>query len=284
MHDYNFVIQGVNLRVRVSRAAEDSPTAVLLHGFPESWYGWRNQILPLYEAGWRVAVPDLRGFGDSGKPAGKDAYRLDVVAADAIGILDKLGVARGALIGHDLGAAAAWRAAQDAPDRVSYLVAIDGPHPGVARPNGSGLPLSTMRLFPILHEANLRGLNFTQLAKDFEHHLSPNRLTVEDLKIYRESWYREGAIGAMLKYFQASPPPVAKSDRILCPSLVIWGQKDSWYPRAIGEASAKAAGSRFLELPTDHYPHLDAPDEVTRALIEFLGRHEKRREWRPPQW
>ncbi len=286
MHDYNFVVQGVNLRARVSRASEDSPVVLLLHGFPETGYAWRNQVLPLHDAGWRVVTVDQRGFGQSGKPKGKDAYRLDLLAGDAMGIFDALGVKRGAIVGHDIGAIAAWRAAIEFPDRVSHLVAISGPHPSAGKLSAAGLPLAWMRLFPVLHEANLGFMNFRTLAACLTNNTKPGTITEGDLVHYREAWYREGAVPAMLAYFSAPAPSALQGERPRCPTTIIWGDKDSWYPVSQAEASARATGGdvRLVRLPTGHYPHLDAPVEVTSAILDLLGRQEKHREWRPPQW
>lgn len=286
MHDYNFVVQGVNLRARVSRASETEPVVMLLHGFPETHYAWRNQVLPLHEAGWRVVTLDLRGFGQSGKPEDKDQYRIDLLAGDAIGVLDALGVRRAALVGHDIGAIAAWRAALDFPDRVSHLVTIAGPHPGAGRLSAAGLPLAWMRLFPLLHEANLGFMNFRTLAACLASNTRPGTVTEEDLVVYRESWYREGAVPAMLRYFSAPQAPAPASTHPRCPTTIIWGEQDKWYPASQADASARACGGdvRVVRLPVGHYPHLDAPTEVTGAILDLIGRQEKHREWRPPQW
>ena len=75
----------------------------MLHGFPEFWFGWRHQLAPLASAGFRVVAPDLRGYNLSDKPSGSDAYRLDVLADDVLGVADALGRDRFAVVGHDWG-------------------------------------------------------------------------------------------------------------------------------------------------------------------------------------
>src|SRR6185437_305408 len=95
---------GVRLHVVVAGPA-DGPLVVLLHGFPDFWYGWRRQIGPLAAAGYRVIAPDQRGYNLSEKPRGVAAYGLDRLAGDVLGLLDALGRERAFLVGHDWGGA-----------------------------------------------------------------------------------------------------------------------------------------------------------------------------------
>src|SRR4051812_15057274 len=81
----------------------DGVLVILLHGFPEFWYGWRRQIEPLASAGFRVLVPDQRGYNTSSKPDGRHAYTLDVLAEDVLGLASALGRFRFAIVGHDWG-------------------------------------------------------------------------------------------------------------------------------------------------------------------------------------
>src|SRR5438105_13435145 len=81
--------------------AGDGPLIVLLHGFPEFWYGWRLQIEPLVAAGFRVVAPDARGYHLSSKPEGFKDYAVDLLAADIRGLIGELGEKSAVLIGHD---------------------------------------------------------------------------------------------------------------------------------------------------------------------------------------
>ncbi len=107
----------------------EGETVVLLHGFPDFWYGWRCQIAPLTEAGYRVVAPDLRGCNASDKPEPVDAYRLDAVGGDIVGLLDALGEDRVHLVGHDWGGAVAWWLAARHAERVRRLTVVNAPHP-----------------------------------------------------------------------------------------------------------------------------------------------------------
>ena len=86
----------------------DGRPVLLLHGFPDSGRLWRHQVPVLAEAGFRVIVPDLRGYGRSGKPEAVEAYSIPVLAGDVIAILDSLGIGSAHVVGHDWGAGLAW--------------------------------------------------------------------------------------------------------------------------------------------------------------------------------
>ena len=119
---------GVGLHVDVS-GPEDGPAVVLLHGFPDTGRLWAKQVPALAGAGYRVIVPDLRGYGKSDKPADVDAYNLLFLAADVGAVLDAAGVQRAHVVGHDWGAAVAWGVASFAPDRVDHLAVLSVGHP-----------------------------------------------------------------------------------------------------------------------------------------------------------
>ena len=118
---------GVNLHV-VQAGPEDGPLVILLHGFPEFWYGWRKQIDLLAEQGYRVWAPDQRGYNISEKPNGIGAYTLDKLSADVIGLIDAAGRETAILVGHDWGAGVAWWMACKFPQRLSKLVIMNVPH------------------------------------------------------------------------------------------------------------------------------------------------------------
>src|SRR5438128_896194 len=108
-------INGITLHT-VQAGSETGSLIVLLHGFPEFWYGWRHQIDFLVDAGYWLTIPDQRGYNLSDKPSGVAAYTLDALAADVIGLIDAAGRDRATLVGHDWGAAVSWWIASKYPD------------------------------------------------------------------------------------------------------------------------------------------------------------------------
>src|SRR3954467_8761496 len=117
---------GVTLDVHVE--GEGRPV-ILLHGFPDTKRLWTKQVPALVDAGFKVIVPDQRGYGASDKPADVDAYAIPFLAIDVTAVLDACGVERAHVVGHDWGAAVAWATASFAPERVDHLAVLSVGHP-----------------------------------------------------------------------------------------------------------------------------------------------------------
>src|SRR4030081_3560527 len=109
--------------------AGSGPLIVLLHGFPEFWFGWRLQIAPLAAAGFRVVAPDLRGYNLSSKPDGVKAYSADQLAGDVPGLIRERGAESALLVGHDWGGTVAWATAMNHPEVVDRLAILNAAHP-----------------------------------------------------------------------------------------------------------------------------------------------------------
>src|ERR1700727_2325256 len=109
--------------------AGEGPLIVLLHGFPEYWFGWRLQIAPLVAAGFRVVAPDTRGYNLSSKPEGFEAYAVDLLAADIRGLIEERGANSALLVGHDWGGSIAWIVAMNHPEMVDRLAILIAAHP-----------------------------------------------------------------------------------------------------------------------------------------------------------
>jgi pimeloyl-ACP methyl ester carboxylesterase len=130
MVDPTFEILETNgIRLRVALAGK-GPLVVLVHGWPESWYSWRHQIPALAEAGYRVAAPDVRGYGGSDKPHPVEAYAIKEMCADIAGLVTALGETQAILIGHDWGAPIVWNTALFHPDKVRAVAGLSVPHTG----------------------------------------------------------------------------------------------------------------------------------------------------------
>ena len=123
-------VNGVGIEYEVT--GEGRPV-VLLHGFPDSGRLWRHQVPVLADAGFRVIVPDLRGYGRSGKPEAVEAYSLMTLAGDVMAVLGDLGIGKAHVVGHDWGAALAWGLASLAPGTVDHLAVLSVGHPATFR-------------------------------------------------------------------------------------------------------------------------------------------------------
>ncbi|HZF03059.1 MAG TPA: alpha/beta hydrolase [Patescibacteria group bacterium] len=127
------------IRMSVAEAG-DGPLVVLCHGFPESWYSWRHQLVALAEAGYHAVAPDQRGYGATDRPAAIEAYTLLHLVGDLVGLLDALGAPTAVVAGHDWGAPVAWHAALLRPDRFRAVIGLSVPF----RPRGAARPTTTM--------------------------------------------------------------------------------------------------------------------------------------------
>lgn len=128
--DFQFVDTGaVTLRCAIEGSG---PLAIMVHGFPESWYSWRHQIAPIAAAGFTACAIDVRGYGGSDKPHAVEAYTLEAIAGDLIGLADALSPGEPVvLIGHDWGAPIVWNTAfTTPPQRIRAVAGLSVPFAG----------------------------------------------------------------------------------------------------------------------------------------------------------
>ena len=186
--------------------AGDGPLIVLLHGFPEFWYGWRLQIAPLAAAGFRVVAPDLRGYNLSSKPDGIEAYGADKLAADVRGLIEERGAESALVAGHDWGGTAAWTLAMNHPEVVDRLAILNAAHPrklneGLRHP--SQLRRSWYFFYfqlPELPEHHVRADDW-EFFQEFLGDAQPT-YTPEEIKRYIEAWSQPDAATAMINYYR----------------------------------------------------------------------------------
>ncbi|MBI5947062.1 MAG: alpha/beta hydrolase [Chloroflexi bacterium] len=133
-------IETNGVRLHVAEAGTGFPV-ILCHGFPELSYSWRHQIPVLAAAGYHVLAPDQRGYGESSRPATVEAYDLDSLAGDLVGLLHAIGEEKAVVIGHDWGSPVVWHAALAYPARVAAVASLSVPYSARA----SRPPLETMR-------------------------------------------------------------------------------------------------------------------------------------------
>lgn len=273
-------VNGVTLHVMEAGPA-DGPVVLLLHGFPEYWWGWREQIGPLAEAGFRVVVPDQRGYNLSDKPRGVSTYGLDTLAADVVGLAQAYGAQRVHLVGHDWGGLVAWWAASRHPHRIERLVVLNAPHPAVAgsymlRNPSQILKSSYIGFFqlPILPERILARDGFEALRRALIGSSRRGTFSDEDLAAYHDAWAQPGALTGMLNWYRAlRHRPAMPSPRVNAPTLLLWGVRDRFLERGLAEASLRLCRTGrpvFFDRGT-HWIHLEEVEAVNAELIRFLS-------------
>src|SRR5215472_275095 len=188
--------------------AGDGPLLVLLHGFPEFWYGWRLQIEPLAAAGFHVVAPDMRGYNLSSRPKGVKAYDTDQLTADIAGLIHERGAETALLAGHDWGGNVAWATAMNHPEVVDRLAILNAAHPrkllqGLHHPGQ--LRKSWYFFFfdlPGLPEAVVHADRW-HFFRHFLHDAHP-AYKPEEIDRYVEAWSQPGAATGMINYYRAS--------------------------------------------------------------------------------
>ncbi len=273
-------IGGLALHVLEAGPA-DGPPVVLLHGFPEFWFGWRHQIGPLARAGYRVIAPDGRGYNLSDKPKGLDAYRLVCLTRDVVALADALGVGRFGLVGHDWGGIVAWSVAARHPDRVERLAILNAPHPDTTWRVIRQDPIQLLRSYyvalfqlPGLPERMLAADTYAALARALTGSSRPGTFGADDLARYREAWGQPGALTAMLAWYRALVRrPAGRVGRITMPALILWGRRDSALGSTFASESLALCDQgriRWLDEATHWVQHEEA-ERVNAALVAFLG-------------
>ena len=273
-------VNGIDLHL-AEAGPESGPPVVLLHGFPDSWKLWRHQVAALADAGHRVLAPDLRGFGDTTRPAAVEAYKLRALVGDVTGLLDLLGLERAAVVGHDWGAGLAWRVAMHAPDRVERLVAVSVGHPlaGVA----AGLPQRRLSwyvlwfLFPGAAERVLPADDWALYRRWIWSDTEPGQ--DPDLDRQLADLSRPGALEAGLNWYRANLPPAAlvgpplELPPVSAPAMGVWSSNDIALTEAsmTGSAGYVSGPWRYERLDgPGHWLQLEAPDALNALLLDFL--------------
>lgn len=272
-----------DVRLNVIEAGT-GPPVVLLHGFPELGYSWRHQLPALESAGFHAVAPDLRGYGDSDRPEGVDAYALPALAGDIAGLIRELGGAAH-VVGHDWGGSIAWVLASRMPEIVRSLTILNSPHP-VASAEARQIPEQQrkswyMLLFQFagIAEAWLSADDFANLRTFVFDDAAPGTFSSEDRERYIAALRKDGALTAALNYYRANIPPASwlRPPPDLPPvevaTMIIWGEADSNMSGLLLERSmTKVSGPLRVErLPgVSHWVQQEAPSDVNRLLVEFL--------------
>jgi pimeloyl-ACP methyl ester carboxylesterase len=246
---------------------------LLLHGFPDSGRLWRHQIPVLAANGYRVIVPDLRGFGRSDRPDDVASYALRTIVADVTALLDALDIGSAYVVGHDWGAAVAWLTAILHPDRVGKLVVISVPHL-LAPPTLRQYEMGWYQLF----------FQFAGIAEENIRHDDWAWLRMfsrgdGDIAQWTQDLSRPGALTAALNWYRANLAPRApgtppKLPDVQAPTLAIWSEGDHYLDgERVRASSAYVAGPwRYEQLPdVSHWIPVDAPGRLSDLLLDWFA-------------
>jgi len=276
-------ISANGLSFAIDEAGQGDAVALLLHGFPESRQSWRHQLAPLAALGWRAVAPDLRGYGQSSRPADRKAYRIEALTGDVAALFDALGAKRRLLIGHDWGGMIAWAFAIARVAPLDGLVILNAPHPAVY--------IETMRRswsqrarswyaaafqLPLLPEALLTAGGARAVGRAFSG--DSDAFPPELVAHYRANAVQPGAMTAMINYYRANAFSLARFGpgralRIETPTLMLWGERDPYLGLELTEGYGPYVRDLTLRrLPgIGHWLQQEAPVEVNARLASWLG-------------
>jgi pimeloyl-ACP methyl ester carboxylesterase len=274
-------VNGVRLHVVETGSG---PPVVLLHGFPEFCYSWRHQLPALAAAGYRAIAPDLRGYNESDKPPGVENYRSSKLVADVAGLIEQLDRGPAVVVGHDWGGVLAWLLVMRRPELVRALVVMNAPHPATflqELPDARQFLRSWYMFFfqlPWFPEAVLRFQDFGMLRHTLRAHpRHADAFTPADVRRYKQAIARPGALTAAINYYRAAFRYRHDAESTLRPvrgpALVVWGERDSYLnPHVLDGLPKWAPDAQVVRLPdASHWVQNDAPEEVNRLLLHFLG-------------
>jgi pimeloyl-ACP methyl ester carboxylesterase len=257
----------------------DGPLVLLLHGFPECKETWRNVQEGLARAGFRVAAPDLRGYGGSDRPAGVSSYTVQKLVGDVAGLIKALGRSRAHVVGHDWGGVVAWWTAMLRPEVVDKLGIVNAPHP-VAYTLALRVPTQTRHSWyvfffqlPLLPEWALRADDYALVRSAFVGDAVPS----DEIDRCIEALRPPGAIEAAISYYRAemrgaifggAPKPVA----IRMPVMVLWGMKDRFLIPSLAQPPAEwVSDAQVVRLPdASHWTPIEAAADVAQSLERFF--------------
>lgn len=247
----------------------DGAAVLLLHGFPQDATAWSAQLAALGAAGHRVVAVDQRGYSPGARPAGPDAYRLELLVGDVLAVADALGLRRFGLAGHDWGGAVAWSVAAEHPDRVRALAVVSTPH-GAAL--GDALRTDPEQRARFGYQADLRRAGVEdELLADGSARLRAfyqGRVPAERADAYVRRLSRPGALTAALQWYRAPRPP--SPGPVGVPTLYVWSTEDLAFGRRAAEGTAaRVTGEyRFVELAgVSHWVPEEAPEELSALLL-----------------
>jgi pimeloyl-ACP methyl ester carboxylesterase len=264
---------GVGIHVEVG-GPDDGVPVVLLHGFPDTGRLWEHQVEALTGAGYRVIVPDQRGYGHSDQPPDVADYRMRFLVTDVTAVIDQLALGRAHLVGHDFGASVAWVVASMVPDRVDHLAVLSVGHPTAFRAAGIDQRQKSwyMLLFQFEDVAeewlSADGwANFRTWARHPRTDAVVAELEASGSLTPGLNWYRANAHPRILFGPPPSLPPV------MAPTMGIWSSADLGLTEKQMTDSARFVTGPWRYERLDgpgHWMPLEAPDDVNRLLLDFL--------------
>jgi pimeloyl-ACP methyl ester carboxylesterase len=262
---------------------------IFLHGFPEFWYGWKNQLTFFAEKGYRVIIPDQRGYNLSSKPSRIEAYCLQQLCGDIVSLIAKLTNKKVVVVGHDWGGAVAWQLALDHPQLIHHLVIVNMPHPEVFNRTLKTNPIQMLRScyaaffqLPFLPEWICRAFGFALLRRTLLKTSNKGTFIKEDIVAYKKAWQQRHALTGMINWYRAYKYNTATvCGLVQLPVLLVWGRKDRFLLLKMARQSMDRCINGKLEIidGATHWVHHERPDLVNALIHDFVIRQDVKQEY-----
>lgn len=262
----------------------DGELVILVHGFPNFWFLWKNQFKALSEAGYHVIAPDLRGYNSSSRPIGVENYGVDQVSHDLLQLVDYCSEKRAVtMVGHDWGGAAVWGFAESYSDKLKGIIIVNSPHFDSFRSLYKNSLRQRLRSWyivffqlPVIPEAFLQFNRFWALRRVLKAGCLKGQ-SEEDVDRYVEAFSSPGALTGMLNYYRAVHAgnwSKMGGTHVRIPVKVIWGELDAYLDRQLATPpKTLVSNATVLLLPqVSHWPMWDDPQLFNQALLKFLPR------------
>ncbi|NHI94011.1 MAG: alpha/beta hydrolase [Candidatus Lokiarchaeota archaeon] len=266
---------GINLHTIISGSGK---ALVLLHGFPDFWYGWKN-LIPELQKDFQLIIPDLRGYNTSDKPEGIQNYKIEILIEDVRGICEALKLDKIYLAGHDWGGIISWVLAERYPELVEKLIILNAPHPVIFQ--------KTMKEDIQQKKASVYVMQFQKEGGEiflfendffalkfsvFENTKNRKAFSKADKEKYKSAWSQPNAVKSAVNYYKAFVEPYQGTGKIDVPTLVIWGMKDDYLkPVQLEYLPEYVKKLKIVKSEkSSHWIMYDDPELVIMNIKEFL--------------
>jgi pimeloyl-ACP methyl ester carboxylesterase len=241
---------------------------ILLHGFPDFWFGWKK-LIPLIKDKYQLIIPDMRGYNLSDKPEGVENYHIELLIEDIIGLIDHFGFEKVYLAGHDWGGVLSWFIAEKYPNKIKKLAIINAPHLKIFQSklkNDEAQKKASYYIFNFLKpnsEKVLTDNNFRLLRMNLK----------EDEEKYVQAWSQPGVITNGVNYYRANMEYEAWSGVIKVPTLVIHGMKDGAILPVVLDGLDKFVENLQIIRAENlaHSAQKEDPKMVASEFLKFFG-------------
>lgn len=254
---------------------------VLLHGFPQSNDSWNAVIDRLTARGYRCLAPNQRGYSPGARPSRRRDYRMSELVADVGALIDASGARRVHLVGHDWGAAVAWAAAAEMPERLETVSPISVPHPAAFAKSlitsRQGLASWYMYFFqlPRIPEWLLMRRNGAVVPELLRRSGQTPAAAERDAQAISEP----GALTAAINWYRAIPlsNPRASDQKMVVPAMYVWSDQDTaLLPKAAHDTARYVNGEYRFEIlrGVSHWIPDERPDELANLLLDWFAAHQ----------